>query len=82
MSQFNTGLPSVRQIQNFIKNKTFVEIGLITNQILDGKIVWQDSQCISLVDNNQEKTLIWITAIAYIKPASEEKQSTIKTSQH
>ena len=82
MSQFNTGLPSVRQIQNFIKNKTYVEIGLITNQVLDGKIVWQDSQCISIVDKNEEKTLIWIQAIAYITPASEEKQSTIKASQH
>lgn len=82
MSQFNTGLPSVRQIQNFIKNKTYVEIGLITNQVLDGKVVWQDSQCISIVDNNEEKTLIWIQAIAYIKPAGEEKQSTIKASQH
>ncbi len=67
MSQFNTGLPSVRQIQNFIKNKSYIEVGLMTNQVIEGKAIWQDSQSICLLDRNEEKILIWIQAIVYLK---------------
>jgi host factor-I protein len=71
MSEFNPGLPSVRQIQNFIKNKSYIEVGLITNQTIDGKVLWQDAQCLCLQQNqSDDKTLIRLQAIAYIKPLS------------
>jgi host factor-I protein len=70
MSEFNTGLPSVRQIQNFIKNKSSIEIGLLTNKVIEGKVVWQDTQSLCLLDSSQEKVFIWLQAIAYIKPLS------------
>lgn len=69
MSEFNTGIPSVRQIQNFIKNKSYVEVGLTTNKNIEGKVIWQDPQCLCIQEKNQEKTLIWLQAIAYIRPA-------------
>jgi host factor-I protein len=72
MSQFNTGLPSVRQIQNFIKNKSYIEVGLMTNQVFEGKVIWQDSQSIFLLDRNDEKIIIWIQAIVYIKLSSSK----------
>lgn len=72
MSQFNTGLPSVRQIQNFIKNKSYIEVGLMTNQLFEGKVIWQDSQSIFLLDRNEEKIIIWIQAIVYIKLSSSK----------
>ncbi|RMD71804.1 MAG: RNA-binding protein hfq, partial [Cyanobacteria bacterium J149] len=55
MTAFDTGFPSVRQIQSFIKNKTPVEIGLMTNKTLEGVLKWQDQNCLSLVTTNQEK---------------------------
>ncbi|MGI0480051.1 Hfq-related RNA-binding protein [Geminocystis sp. CENA526] len=67
MTVFNTGFPSVRQIQNLIKNKTAVEIALVTSQTLQGVILWQDQNCICLSNNNKEKILILHHAIAYIK---------------
>lgn len=67
MTAFDTGFPSVRQIQSFIKNKTPVEIGLMTNKTLEGVLKWQDQNCLSLVTTNQEKILVWIQAIAYIR---------------
>jgi host factor-I protein len=68
MSDFNTGLPSIRQIQSSIKDKREVEFKLVTNDLLVGKILWQDSNCICLVDENEQQILIWRRAIAYLKP--------------
>ncbi|MBF2056299.1 MAG: RNA chaperone Hfq [Cyanobacterium sp. T60_A2020_053] len=65
MSAFNTGLPSVRQIQTVIKEKKAVEIGLTTNKVLNGNILWQDENCLCLTEHNR-KTLIWLHSIAYI----------------
>ncbi len=68
MSEFNTGLPSVRQIQKFIKEKATIEVGLLTDANVSGKVLWQDNQSICLLDNNEKKIIIWLQAIAYIKP--------------
>lgn len=57
MTAFDTGFPSVRQIQSFIKNKTPIEIGLMTNKTLEGVVKWQDQNCLSLVTTSQEKSL-------------------------
>ncbi|WP_071828008.1 Hfq-related RNA-binding protein [Geminocystis sp. NIES-3709] len=67
MTVFNTGFPSVRQIQNFIKNKTSVDIALTTNETLRGVILWQDQNCLCLSNNNKEKLLISHHAIVYVK---------------
>lgn len=69
MTEFNTGFPSIRQIQTFIKNKTPVEISLTnTTQMLKGIIQWQDQNCLCLLNSQQEKILIWFQAIVYLKP--------------
>ncbi len=67
MSIFEPGLPSIRLIQSYIKNKEQVEIGLMTNNILKGQILWQDHNAICLLDQHQNKTLIWLQSIAYMK---------------
>ena len=68
MSDFNSGLPSVRQVQNLIKDQTAVEVKLLTGDALEGKIRWQDSQCLGLTDASDHATIIRIQAIAYISP--------------
>ena len=67
MTVFNTGFPSVRQIQNLIKNKTPVEIALISSKTLQGIILWQDQNCICLSNSSKEKYLIPHHAIIYLK---------------
>ena len=68
MAEFDTGLPSVRQIQSLIKKKQAAEIKLTTGDLLTGKVVWQDSQCLYLVDRNEQPLLVWRQSIAYLKP--------------
>ncbi|MFM1842268.1 MAG: hypothetical protein RLZZ490_1004 [Cyanobacteriota bacterium] len=70
MSDFNSGLPSVRQVQTLIKNQTAVEIKLLTGDSLQGKIRWQDPYCFGLTDASDHATIIRIQAIAYITPQS------------
>ena len=68
MSDFNSGLPSVRQVQTLIKEQTAVEIKLLTGDSLQGKIRWQDPDCLGLTDASDHATIIRIPAIAYITP--------------
>lgn len=67
LTEFDTSLPSVRQVQNLIKDTGVVEIKLLTGDILTGKVLWQDIQCLMLVDNSGQKVTIWKHAIAYLK---------------
>lgn len=66
--EFDTNYPSVRQLQAFVKDKQEVEFKLMTDDLLVGKILWQDANCICLVDQYDQKTLIWRQAIVYVKP--------------
>lgn len=67
MSEFETGLPSVRLIQSYIKDKQQIEIKLVTNDLLVGKIFWQDNNCICVLDASEKQILVSRQAIAYIK---------------
>lgn len=68
MSKFDSGLPSVRQVQNLIKSKTPVEIKLLTGESLMGIIRWQDTDGLGLIDESERSTIIRLPAIAYISP--------------
>ena len=68
MTEFDTGLPSVKQIQGYIKDKQEVEIKLITDDLIVGKIVWQDPQCICLRDHYEQSSLIWRQSLVFVKP--------------
>ncbi|MGF1517878.1 MAG: RNA-binding protein hfq [Nodosilinea sp.] len=68
MSQeFATGFPSVRQIQTLIRDKATVEVKLISGDLLSGRVVWQDPQCICLETEDQSKHQIWKQAIGFLK---------------
>jgi host factor-I protein len=68
LTEFDTSLPSVRQVQNLIKDTGLVEIKLLTGDVLTGKVLWQDIQCLMLADDSGQKVTIWKHAIAYLKP--------------
>ncbi len=69
-SEFDTALPSIRQVQTLIKNAIIVELKLVTGDLLTGKLGWQDQNCICLLDEDNQPTTIWRHAIAYLKPKS------------
>ncbi|MGF1487700.1 MAG: RNA-binding protein hfq [Prochloraceae cyanobacterium] len=68
MSEFDIGLPSVRLVQSYIKEKLEVELKLLAGDILEGKIIWQDPHCFYLSDEGEKPILIWRAAVAYIRP--------------
>jgi host factor-I protein len=67
-AELETGIPSIRQIQNLIRETKEVELKLVTGDLLAGKIRWQDSHCISLTDQYDQDTIVWRQAIVYLKP--------------
>lgn len=68
MTEFDTGLPSNRMIQNLIKDKKDIEIKLLSEDLIVGRVLWQDQHCICLVDHYDQSTLVWRQSIAYLKP--------------
>jgi host factor-I protein len=67
MSELNIGLPSVRIIQSYIKEKKHIQIKLITGEIIKGRIAWQDPECISMVNENDQPILLWRQSIVYLQ---------------
>jgi host factor-I protein len=61
-------LPSIRNISNFVRDGRRVEVKLLTGDLLEGKLRWQDTNCICLVGADEQPILIWRHAIAYLKP--------------
>ncbi len=64
-TEFDTGLPSIRQIQMLIRDQQTVELKLLTGDVFNGNVVWQDPQAICLSVNGQTM-LVMRTAVAYI----------------
>jgi host factor-I protein len=67
-TELETGLPSTRLVQTFVKEGQRVELKLLTNDVLVGKLRWQDQNCICLQDESSQQTLVWRHAIAYVQP--------------
>ena len=70
MTEFDTGLPSIKQLQRYVKEKQEVEIKLVTDDLIVGKIMWQDSQCLCILDHYDQQTLVWRKSLVYLKPKS------------
>jgi len=68
MTEFDTGLPSTRMVQNLIKEEKDVEIKLLSEDLVVGRVLWQDQHCLCLVDHYDQSTLVWRQAVAYLKP--------------
>ncbi|MEM9245659.1 MAG: RNA-binding protein hfq [Cyanobacteria bacterium P01_F01_bin.153] len=68
MAEFQTGLPSSRQVQNAIREKQEVEVKLLTDDLIVGKVSWQDQDCICIIDQYDQPTIVWRHAIAFLKP--------------
>ncbi len=68
MSEFDTALPGVIQIQKYVKDKQEVELKLVTDDLVVGKIIWQDADCLCVVDHYNQQTIIWRQALVFLKP--------------
>ncbi len=68
MAELERDLPSIRKIQSLIKEKKEVEVKIITNDVLNGKIFWQDTQFICILDSQEHQIMIRLEALVYIKP--------------
>ncbi|PSN20378.1 RNA-binding protein hfq [filamentous cyanobacterium CCP5] len=67
--EFEPGLPSARQIQTLIRSQQSVEVKLMTGDVLQGQIRWQDPNCIKLQAEGSD-IQVWNHAIAYVKVQS------------
>jgi host factor-I protein len=62
--------PSLRQMQNYIREKQALEVKLLTGDVLSGCLFWQDTDCLCLIGGDGRNITVWKQAIAYIQPQS------------
>jgi host factor-I protein len=68
-TEFDLSLPSIKQLQSWIKQTTITEFKLLTGETITGKVFWQDHNCVSVLVGDGEQITIWKQAIAYMKAA-------------
>jgi host factor-I protein len=66
--RLDTSLPSVRHVQELIRNRTMVSVLMVGGHELDGTIKWQDNQFLALrQDNSLPLVLINRDSIAVLR---------------
>lgn len=69
-NQFDTDLPSIRQVQAIIRDQQAVEVKVTTGDTLTGSLIWQDANAICVKGADGQDTILMRGAIAYVKAAS------------
>ena len=69
-STFDTGLPSIRQVQTLIRDQQTVEVKLTTGDTISGALSWQDVNSICVKDTQGQSAILMRGAIAYVKSSS------------
>ena len=64
--ELETGLPSIRLLQNYLRDRRTVEAKLITGDTITGSLAWQDPHCIC-INVEDEPVIIWRSAIVFLK---------------
>jgi host factor-I protein len=69
MPELDINQPSTRQMQQIIKDKSSLEIKLVTGDVFNGQLFWQDTDyfCL-LLAGDATKVIVNKSAVAYIKP--------------
>lgn len=67
---FDTGLPSIRQVQTLIRDQQAVEVKVTTGDTLTGSLTWQDANAICVKGADGQNTILMRGAIAYVKAAA------------
>jgi host factor-I protein len=69
MPELDINQPSTRQMQQIIKEKSSLEIKLVTGDVFNGQLTWQDTDyfCL-LLAGDKSKIVINRSAVVYIKP--------------
>ncbi|MFS8775541.1 RNA-binding protein hfq [Synechococcus sp. W65.1] len=67
MTDFDTGIPSVRRLQQVIRDREILEVKLNTGDVFVGQLRWQDPDCLCLADAEGQESLLWRSAIAFVK---------------
>jgi len=67
VTEFNTGIPSVRRLQKVIRDREILEVKLNTGDVFVGQLRWQDPDCLCLADAEGQESLLWRSAIAFVK---------------
>lgn len=64
--ELETGLPSTRLLQTYLRDKRTVEVKLVTGDTVSGTVSWQDPHCLC-IDVDGEPVIVWRSALVSLK---------------
>lgn len=67
MPELDINQPSTRQMQKIIKEKSSLEVKLLTGDVFNGQLAWQDTDYLCMITGS-DKLIINRNAVVYIKP--------------
>ncbi|AGY59020.1 Hfq-related RNA-binding protein [Gloeobacter kilaueensis] len=67
MSPLDLSLPSTRYLQTLIRDQVPVQLTTLTGENLNGRLRWQDGECLCLACGDGE-ILLWRSAVATVRP--------------
>jgi hypothetical protein len=67
MPELDINQPSTRKIQQLIKDKSRLELKLVTSDVLTGELFWQDPDYFCLTQADGSKITVSKSAVVYIK---------------
>jgi len=66
LGNLNTSLPSTRRMHRLIREKSDIQLKLLTGEVITGNLLWLDEHCLA-VKSGEDTMMIWSHAIAYMK---------------
>jgi len=64
----DTTIPSTRALQRLISQGQALQVKVTTGDVFQGKLLWQDQECICLVIEAEQTIILWRNAIAFVQP--------------
>ncbi|AJD57564.1 Hfq-related RNA-binding protein [Synechococcus elongatus] len=68
MALLDTSLPSVRLLQQYIREQVFLEVKLNSGDIWQARLLWQDPDCLCLKTPQEETVILWRAALVSLRP--------------
>ena len=68
MTLLDTSLPSVRLLQQYIREQVFLEVKLSNGDQWQGRLLWQDPDCFCLKTSQEETVILWRSALVTLRP--------------
>lgn len=68
MALLDTSLPSVRLLQQYIRQQVVLEVKLSSGDVWQARLLWQDPDCLCIKTSQEQTIVLWRSALVSLRP--------------